>query len=92
MNAEKHGSEKTNGRFLVWFLVWRRPRLPLRCRTNRFVRSANWWLPERQAITFDAGGLVALDRNDRRAIVLLAREEELRLPLSCGYSAGPGHP
>lgn len=28
-------------------------------------------------ITFDAGGLIALDRNDRRVIVLLARAGEL---------------
>ena len=28
-------------------------------------------------ITFDAGGLIALDRNDRRVIVLLARAAEL---------------
>lgn len=28
-------------------------------------------------VTFDAGGLVALDRNDRRVLVLLARAEEL---------------
>lgn len=28
-------------------------------------------------ITFDAGGLIALDRNDRRVIVLLARASEL---------------
>jgi hypothetical protein len=28
-------------------------------------------------ITFDAGGLIALDRNDRRVIVLLARAIEL---------------
>jgi len=30
-------------------------------------------------ITFDAGGLIALDRNDRQVIVLLARASELRL-------------
>jgi hypothetical protein len=28
-------------------------------------------------ITFDAGGLIALDRNDRRVILLLARATEL---------------
>ena len=28
-------------------------------------------------VTFDAGGLIALDRNDRRIIVLLARAHEL---------------
>jgi hypothetical protein len=28
-------------------------------------------------ITFDAGGLIALDRNDRRVIVLLARATDL---------------
>ncbi len=28
-------------------------------------------------ITFDAGGLIALDRNDRQVIVLLARAAEL---------------
>jgi predicted nucleic acid-binding protein len=28
-------------------------------------------------VTFDAGGLIALDRNDRRVIVLLARAEQI---------------
>lgn len=28
-------------------------------------------------VTFDAGGLIALDRSDRRVLVLLARAEEL---------------
>ena len=28
-------------------------------------------------VTFDAGGLIALDRNDRRVIALLARAEEI---------------
>jgi predicted nucleic acid-binding protein len=28
-------------------------------------------------VTFDAGGLIALDRNDRRVVVLLARAAEL---------------
>ena len=32
-----------------------------------------------RGITFDAGGLIALDRNDRRVIVLLARASELRI-------------
>jgi hypothetical protein len=32
-------------------------------------------------ITFDAGGLIALDRNDRRVIVLLARATELGAPV-----------
>jgi predicted nucleic acid-binding protein len=32
-------------------------------------------------ITFDAGGLIALDRNDRRVIVLLARATELGIPV-----------
>ena len=27
-------------------------------------------------VTFDAGGLIALDRNDRRVVVLLARARE----------------
>ena len=27
-------------------------------------------------VTFDAGGLIALDRNDRRVLVLLARARE----------------
>src|SRR5579875_3486373 len=29
-------------------------------------------------VTFDAGGLIALDRNDRRVVVLLARARETR--------------
>lgn len=32
-----------------------------------------------KGITFDAGGLIALDRNDRRVITLLARAKELGL-------------
>lgn len=30
----------------------------------------------RPGVTFDAGGLIALDRNDRRVVVLLARARE----------------
>jgi predicted nucleic acid-binding protein len=36
-------------------------------------------LPFMYGMTFDAGGLIALDRNDRQMIVLLARASELRL-------------
>jgi len=35
-------------------------------------------------ITFDAGGLIALDRNDRRVIALIARDRA-RLPY---YNSG----
>src|SRR5579863_487260 len=38
-------------------------------------------------ITFDAGGLIALDRNDRRAIVLLARAEELGMRVTVPATA-----
>ena len=31
-------------------------------------------------ITFDAGGLIALDRNDRRVLTLLARATERGMP------------
>jgi hypothetical protein len=30
-----------------------------------------------QGVTFDAGGLIALERNDRRVIVLIARAQEV---------------
>jgi hypothetical protein len=33
-------------------------------------------------ITLDAGALIAVDRDDRRVIVLLARAAELRLPVT----------
>jgi hypothetical protein len=38
-------------------------------------------------VTFDAGGLIALDRNDRRVLVLLARAEELRAKLTVPATA-----
>jgi hypothetical protein len=34
-----------------------------------------------RGVTFDAGGLIALDRNDRRIIVLLARAAETGTPV-----------
>jgi hypothetical protein len=40
-------------------------------------------------ITFDADGLIALDRNDRRVIVLLARAAQLGIRRSV-CSAGSG--
>jgi hypothetical protein len=33
-------------------------------------------------VTFDAGALIALDRDDRRVITLLARAAELRAPVT----------
>jgi hypothetical protein len=38
-------------------------------------------------ITFDAGGLIALDRNDRRVIVLLARAAELGIRVTVPATA-----
>lgn len=38
-------------------------------------------------ITFDAGGLVALDRNDRRVIVLIARATELGMRITIPATA-----
>lgn len=38
-------------------------------------------------ITFDAGGLIALDRNDRRVIALVARASELGLPITIPATA-----
>src|SRR5690242_5353970 len=38
-------------------------------------------------ITLDAGALIAVDRDDRRVIVLLARTAELRLPVTVPASA-----
>lgn len=38
-------------------------------------------------ITFDAGGLIALDRNDRRVIVLLARGIELGMRVTVPATA-----
>jgi len=38
-------------------------------------------------ITFDAGGLIALDRNDRRVIALLARAKELGLRITIPATA-----
>lgn len=38
-------------------------------------------------ITFDAGGLIALDRNSRQVIVLLARATELGVPVVIPASA-----
>jgi hypothetical protein len=37
--------------------------------------------------TFDAGGLIALDRNDRRIIVLLARAIERRMRITVPATA-----
>ncbi len=38
-------------------------------------------------ITFDAGGLIALDRNDRRVIVLIARAAELGMRITIPATA-----
>jgi len=38
-------------------------------------------------LTFDAGGLIALDRNDRRVIVLLARAAELGMRVTIPSTA-----
>jgi hypothetical protein len=38
-------------------------------------------------MTFDAGGLIALDRNDRRVIALLARAQERRLRITIPATA-----
>jgi hypothetical protein len=38
-------------------------------------------------ITFDAGGLIALDRNDRRVIALLARATELGMRITVPATA-----
>jgi hypothetical protein len=38
-------------------------------------------------VTFDAGGLIALDRDDRRVIALLARAAELRAPVTIPATA-----
>jgi hypothetical protein len=38
-------------------------------------------------ITFDAGGLIALDRNDRRVIVLLSRANELGIRITVPATA-----
>ena len=38
-------------------------------------------------VTFDAGGLIALDRNDRRVLVLLARAEELGMRVTVPATA-----
>jgi hypothetical protein len=38
-------------------------------------------------LTFDAGGLIALDRNDRRVIALLARAAELGMRLTVPATA-----
>ncbi|MGI8794808.1 MAG: PIN domain-containing protein [Acidimicrobiales bacterium] len=38
-------------------------------------------------VTFDAGGLIALDRNDRRVIALLARAAETKAPVTVPASA-----
>ncbi len=38
-------------------------------------------------LTFDAGGLIALDRNDRRVIALIARAEELGLKITIPATA-----
>ena len=38
-------------------------------------------------VTFDAGGLIALDRNDRRVVALLARAAETKSPITIPASA-----
>jgi hypothetical protein len=38
-------------------------------------------------VTFDAGGLIALDRNDRRVIALLARAAEVAAPVTVPATA-----
>ncbi|HEY4159398.1 MAG TPA: PIN domain-containing protein [Polyangiaceae bacterium] len=38
-------------------------------------------------LTLDAGGLIALDRNDRRVLALLARAEELRAHITVPATA-----
>jgi predicted nucleic acid-binding protein len=38
-------------------------------------------------VTFDAGALIALDRDDRRVITLLARAAELRAPVTIPATA-----
>jgi hypothetical protein len=38
-------------------------------------------------LTFDTGGLIALDRNDRRVIVLLARAADTSLPITVPATA-----
>ena len=38
-------------------------------------------------LTFDAGGLIALDRNDRRIIVLLARASQTSAPITVPATA-----
>ncbi len=38
-------------------------------------------------ITFDAGGLIALERNDRRVLALLARGKELGTPITIPATA-----
>ena len=44
-------------------------------------------------VTMDAGGLIALDRDDRRVVVLLARARETGGPRdSAGVRPGSGHP
>lgn len=40
-----------------------------------------------RGLTFDAGGLIALDRNDRRVLVLLARAAELGLRVTVPATA-----
>lgn len=38
-------------------------------------------------VTFDAGGLIALDRDDRRVVVLLARASQTNAPITIPASA-----
>jgi siroheme synthase len=38
-------------------------------------------------VTFDAGGLIALDRDDRRVVVLLARATQTNAPITVPASA-----
>ena len=44
-------------------------------------------------VTLDAGGLIALDRDDRRMVVLLARARETAARVTrAGVGPGSGHP
>ena len=40
-----------------------------------------------KGVTFDAGGLIALDRDDRRIIALIARAQELGSPITIPATA-----
>lgn len=43
-------------------------------------------------VTLDAGGLIALDRDDRRMVVLLARARDRSPRYRAGVGPGSGHP